>query len=467
MNAEAVAPDTSYYTVLRYPEDGDVIIGRFCASLRSLHARLIDDLRHGAIGRFAESGVSFGEPIATAVERTRGHVDVFETLLLGGVGVAPAPQVVKNVVANVVSDGNFAEIAETHISSPKAKEGKFDTEKAGELLGLGKEYSEKFAQAMEPIAELENYVKLLKLLGFLLKDIGIVGSSAAEPAHNLVGEQVENKLQALLDGMDALIDGQVSITDAIAQATTSITDEIDLKASTIFSLVDRVEGLAQTIKDEVDLIEAKADRLGRLLGRTLVADPWDVAPGSGRRNRVPSRSVKDELHDLEDLLNALIRQLGPITKDPVPDGPPPELTPEDHKTVDQPQIPKLPVARDERLKKIFVYAEGRFAPENDQDFRTIRVRTNAFDLTGWVDLTRLRHGDVIESEIRVSFANRRNILLARTQLPSGRLLTFADLTNGRNYLSGSKIDIVVRQIASADAFATPVELAYQFIVESQ
>ena len=48
-----------------------------------------------------------------------------------------------------------------------------------------------------------------------------------------------------------------------------------------------------------------------------------------------------------------------------------------------------------------------------------------------------------------------------------KLLALGDMTGKMNYLSGSHIEIWVQQTASHDNFATPVEYAYQFVVESQ
>jgi hypothetical protein len=125
------------------------------------------------------------------------------------------------------------------------------------------------------------------------------------------------------------------------------------------------------------------------------------------------------------------------------------------------------VLSDRRLKKIYVYAENTFAPASATDRRRLRVRTPAFDLTGWLDLTKIRAGDVIEAQVRVSLAGRRDVLFARTRFDSPQLVPFADIARGQQYIAGSDVLVVLRQPASADAFATPVELAYQLVVESQ
>ena len=42
-----------------------------------------------------------------------------------------------------------------------------------------------------------------------------------------------------------------------------------------------------------------------------------------------------------------------------------------------------------------------------------------------------------------------------------------DITNANDYLSGTHIEIWIQQTTSHNNFATPVEYAYQFVVESQ
>jgi len=130
------------------------------------------------------------------------------------------------------------------------------------------------------------------------------------------------------------------------------------------------------------------------------------------------------------------------------------------------QLERLPEP-DPRLKKIYVYAEGTFVLRNAQDSHTISIKTPAFDVSGWIDLSRMRpSGDTVYTEVQVSFANRQNVRYSNYIWQNPQLVALADMTNGRNYLSGTHIDIVVTQTTSADNFATPLEFAYQFIVES-
>ena len=127
-----------------------------------------------------------------------------------------------------------------------------------------------------------------------------------------------------------------------------------------------------------------------------------------------------------------------------------------------------PSTQDPRLKKIYVYAEGTFVLHNSQEVHVIPIKTPAFDVSGWLDLSSMRPGgDMVQTEIRVSFANRVNVLYQRTAFENPQLVALGDMTNRLNYLSGSHIEIRVQQTASHDNFANLIEYAYQFVVESQ
>jgi hypothetical protein len=128
----------------------------------------------------------------------------------------------------------------------------------------------------------------------------------------------------------------------------------------------------------------------------------------------------------------------------------------------------VPPRRDPRLKKIYVYAEGTFVLHNASEVHKIVIKTPAFDVAGWIDLSKMAPGgDTVYTEIHVSFANRTNVLYRRTIFQSPQLITLGDITNANDYLSGTHIEIWIQQTTSHNNFATPVEYAYQFVVESQ
>jgi hypothetical protein len=126
-----------------------------------------------------------------------------------------------------------------------------------------------------------------------------------------------------------------------------------------------------------------------------------------------------------------------------------------------------PPPHDPRLKKIYVAAEGTFVLHNASEIHKIVIATAAFDVSGWLDLSNMAPGgDSVQTEVRVSFANRVNVLHMRYEWSSPQLIALGNMTNGLNYLSGTHIEIWVHQTASHNNFATPVEYAYQFVVES-
>lgn len=124
--------------------------------------------------------------------------------------------------------------------------------------------------------------------------------------------------------------------------------------------------------------------------------------------------------------------------------------------------------QDPRLKKIYVYSEGTFVLHNAAEIKKLVIQTKAFDVSGWLDLSKMRPGgDTVETEVHVSFANRVNVGYGKWQWSGPKLLALGDMTNRLNYLSGTHIEIWVQQTTSHDNFATPIEYAYQFVVESQ
>jgi hypothetical protein len=122
-------------------------------------------------------------------------------------------------------------------------------------------------------------------------------------------------------------------------------------------------------------------------------------------------------------------------------------------------------APDKRLKKIYVHSEGIFVLNNASEVKKLVIATPAFDLGGWIDLSKMAPGgDNVEIAIRASFANRTNVLYKNWGFSSPQLVSVGDLAN---YLAGSHIEFWVKQTTSHDNFATKVEYAYQFVVESQ
>ena len=122
--------------------------------------------------------------------------------------------------------------------------------------------------------------------------------------------------------------------------------------------------------------------------------------------------------------------------------------------------------RNSRLKKIYVYDEGTFVLHSAGEVHKIVIKTPAFDVAGWIDLSSMAPGgDELYTEVRVSFANRSNVLLQRTVFDGPQLVSLGGIANGIDYMSGTHIEIWFQQTKSHDNFATKVEYAYQFVVE--
>ena len=130
--------------------------------------------------------------------------------------------------------------------------------------------------------------------------------------------------------------------------------------------------------------------------------------------------------------------------------------------------PATPRGADPRLKKIYVYSEGTFVLHNAAEIKKLAIKTPAFDVSGWIDLSGMAPGgDTLFTEVRVSFAKRSNVLYRRTVFSGPQLITLGDITNANDYMSGTHIEVWFQQTTSHDNYAKPVEYAWQFVVESQ
>lgn len=247
---------------------------------------------------------------------------------------------------------------------------------------------------------------------------------------------------------------------------------------------DVIEGIISprdSVGGGIRELRIKIDTLAKLLGKTLYDADWNVEPDDNGRtrtvaqaqraeNRTPPRSVKDELHDLERLLHEAIRLLWwiigllrvphghtPPEHPPTPPGPgspvPPETTP--------------PLPGD--LKRIFVYDEGVFSPTASVSSKTIPVRTGAFDLGGWIDLSELSDGDTVEIGLHVHLPGHVRRLYRHSTFSdrsAAGLLRIADVI-GPGFLMGNAVDLTITQTASSNGFVPPLAIAYQVVVESQ
>lgn len=239
--------------------------------------------------------------------------------------------------------------------------------------------------------------------------------------------------------------------------------------------------------DQVELLRLKIDNLARILGLSLYGpemgfpDGFDVEPPDphttapvGAGPEYPA--IKPEIENLERGMERVIERLrrlelrrdggGGLPGDPV-DEPPTEIPPPD----------RPPVACCEtttellRLtKKIYVYDEGTFRAAGADDREEIVVRTAAFDLAGWLDLTALRDGDEVVATLEVSVDGSPYRPWTRTVFRDAQargLKYFTEFADGLQEVVGTDVRLTLAQPRSADGWQTPVPVGYQLVVESQ
>jgi hypothetical protein len=364
------------------------------------------------------------------------HAELLESLALHASDDDREAEAIRNIVANVAADHNFAGQADARAETPTANESKFDQGLTGTVVGELPEIANKFN-------DLSALFPPLALIGAIVRNIGIYGRTALElSGGDEVGEQLENKLEFVIDQNGGIKSG---------------VDSVIVNQSEQRVIIERIDRETQTLEQKMLI-------LGRLLGRTLVGEPWDVEPHPGTgtaRNRVPDRDVKQELHDIEDLLRMLIVIVTGWTP------PPPPEEGEDWPDPPVPPVPEVPPIADKRIKKIFVYEEGVFEPTDAAAEKVIKVQTAAFDLFGWLDLSDMQPGDAVQASLHVSIAGRSPVLFDRALFGRAGLYTLADFARGESKVSGSLIEVRLQQIHSRDNFATVLAIPYQMIVESQ
>ncbi len=466
--------DTTFYSEFRYEGTPEQTISAFCSSAKKLLQRFIADLRSENKGSFGSESNSLAEQLAVGVEQIISHVDVFQDLSSGQGFPPETGRIIKNVVANVLADANAANVALARVDAPKANEAKFDQGKTGSSVELMKDYANKIKDAGEGIAKiLGNGVMegIFDIVAAILEDIALFGTKAAADTG---GNEATRQIEAKLDYVIPELGGIKTTQDGLKAAQKDATD-----------FIKRINADAIYIRSEVDSIEYKAERLGNLLGRTLVGTPWDVTKQLKPHTtggEVPAISIKDEMHGMEKKISTIINQLNVqvvvinkilnflniIIKFFINIFPnfflyfKQFLKEEDIKPAPPGSKPLI----DERLKKIYVYAEDKFAPQSKIERKTIEVKTAAFDLSGWIDLSDIRKGDEIEITTFLKIAGKRR-RLDRQRFDQPALLSFSDFARGLQYISGNDVRIQLRQPTSADNFKTKIDIGYQFVVESQ
>ncbi len=232
-----------------------------------------------------------------------------------------------------------------------------------------------------------------------------------------------------------------------------------------------------SLVDQVALLKYKLDKLAELLGLALygakdLPNGFDIEPPPPPKRTVLSEKepepsgptldpIKPEIREIENqvklikkLLEELLNRLGGA-----------EGT--------YPQPPQPPPPDEELLaltKKIYVYDEGTFTASAAGDYKEINVTTAAFDLAGWIDLTELRDGDAVTVTVEVSVGGGPFRTWSTTTFSDRQargLKYFTEFASGLPQVVGTNVRVTIAQGASADDFATPIPIYYQFIVESQ
>lgn len=239
--------------------------------------------------------------MAAGVDRVMGHIDVFQRAASGEGAPPETARQLQNLVANVPADANAAGVARARASAPRERDAKFDQGRTGSAADEMRNYANKIKNAGEGIAKIAGsdvMEGLIDIVAAILEDIAIFSTeAAANTGGHEATRQIEEKLDYVIPGVDGLTAGQPDAADALRR----------IEDRTAQTRDDTIH-----IRAEVDSIEYKAERLGDLLGKTLVGSPWHVERQLHPHtvgNVVPSVSIKEEMHGLERNVGDIIDQL--------------------------------------------------------------------------------------------------------------------------------------------------------------
>lgn len=241
---------------------------------------------------------------------------------------------------------------------------------------------------------------------------------------------------------------------------------------------DTIDWRRSGVINQIELLRKKLDNLARILGEALYGKGFNIEPQAVVTSPVGEPAydpIKPEIKRLEAEVKVIKEKLEEILRKLVPGGGMPPL-------VDRPDVPWFPkdgqtveyyeyvVQQLATTKKIYVYREGEFTAADEHATEEVRVNTDAFDLAGWIDLTELRQGDEVSVMVEVSVADGPFRTWSTTVFQGVQtrgLKYFTEFADGLEQVVGTDVKIIIAQTASADAYATPIPIYYQFIVESQ
>lgn len=129
------------------------------------------------------------------------------------------------------------------------------------------------------------------------------------------------------------------------------------------------------------------------------------------------------------------------------------------------------------VKKIFVAAEGMFAAASARASRVVDVVAPpggpplpAFDLSGWIDLSKMRSGDEVRVNIEIAVPSRGRLIAFNEATFVGvqakGLKHFRDFADGVQAVVGTSARVTIRQPVSGNNYRTPLNVAFQFVVEA-
>lgn len=289
-----------------------------------------------------------------------------------------------------------------------------------------------------------------------------------------LGETLKTKLDNLATGLGSTLRGEPYWIEPDEQATS-----------------DRIDWRRSGVINQIELLRKKLDNLATILGESLYGEGFDIEPQATVTSPVGEPAydpIKPEIRQLEaevkiirEKLEEILRRLAPPDGAPVggPGGVPAGGLPP---IVERPDVPWFPkdgqtveyyeyvVQQLAVTKKIYVYREGTFMATDEYDTEEVHVTTDAFDLSGWIDLTEMRQGDEVTVSVDVSVAEGPFRTWSSTVFQGVQvrgLKYFTEFAHGLEQLVGTDVKIRIAQTRSADAYATPIPIYYQFVVESQ
>ena len=249
---------------------------------------------------------------------------------------------------------------------------------------------------------------------------------------------------------------------------------------------DTIDWRRSGVINQIELLRKKLDNLARILGEALYGKGFNIEPQAIVTSPVGEPEydpIKPEIKNLESEVKVIKEKLEEILErirvvpQPTPRWrfPPVIEEPTPPTTQTPPQVPEsyyyeYVIEQLYFTKKIYVYEEDRFVATSATDLVEVSVKTEAFDLAGWIDLTELRNGDEVTIIVEVSVADgplRTWSTTVFSGVQARGLKFFTEFADGLEQVVGTDVKITIAQTASADGYATAVPIYYQFVVESQ